>query len=117
MRQEAETDHVFLDRSGRRRRLLKIVGAGVATSLVTVLLLLVAALSGVSPVDLPGLPHAAGKDAARPTVRPSTTLVRPVDTRAGVVPTPTTSPTGTPTPSTSRRHGQSTKSPHPTKSK
>jgi hypothetical protein len=51
-----KTAAVFLDRSGRRRRLFTIVGTGLAAAALAALGLLVSGLSGASPLHLPGLP-------------------------------------------------------------
>jgi hypothetical protein len=50
-------DPVFVDRSGRRRRLFTSLGAGLGVLLAAGSLLLVAGLLGTSPVPLPGLPQ------------------------------------------------------------
>lgn len=50
-------DPVFVDRSGRRRRLFTGLGAGLGVLLAAGSLLLVAGLMGTSPVPLPGLPQ------------------------------------------------------------
>jgi hypothetical protein len=50
-------DPVFVDRSGRRRRLFTGLGAGLGMLLVAGSLLLAAGLLGTSPVPLPGLPQ------------------------------------------------------------
>ena len=50
-------DPVFVDRSGRRRRLFTSLGAGLGVLLAAGSLLLVAGLMGSSPVPLPGLPQ------------------------------------------------------------
>ncbi|WP_327006775.1 hypothetical protein OHA72_05580 [Dactylosporangium sp. NBC_01737] len=50
-------DPVFVDRSGRRRRLFTSLGAGLGVLLAASCLLLVAGLLGSSPVPLPGLPQ------------------------------------------------------------
>jgi hypothetical protein len=50
-------DPVFVDRSGRRRRLFTGLGAGLGVLLAAGSLLLVAGLLGGSPVPLPGLPQ------------------------------------------------------------
>jgi len=99
---------VFLDRSGRRRRLVKAVGVGLGAVLVASLALIVAAVSTASPVHLPGFPdiglnagHPAGVTA---TPTPSGPARPGSDGRAGpvpsasaigdVVPTATASPSG-----------------------
>jgi hypothetical protein len=50
-------DPVFVDRSGRRRRLFTSLGAGLGVLLAASFLLLIAGLMGTSPVPLPGLPQ------------------------------------------------------------
>jgi hypothetical protein len=130
MRERSEGGHVFLDRSGRRRRLIKIVGVGLGTALATVLVMLVAALSGVSPVHVPGLPEVAGGHHPRPAVSPTPVPSATSDgqllgtqngngvPRASLTPTPTATPAATPTPSTTKSHGRpSTAPPHPSKSR
>jgi len=58
---------VFVDRSGRRGRLVKIIGAVLGGLLVVVLGLLGVAVSGASPLRVPGFPdagnHAEGDNA------------------------------------------------------
>ncbi|GAA4259264.1 hypothetical protein [Dactylosporangium darangshiense] len=46
-----------MDRSGRRRRLFTVLGAGAGILLIAVGGLLIAGLLGSSPVPLPGLPN------------------------------------------------------------
>jgi hypothetical protein len=52
---------VFVDRSGRRRRLVAVVGSTLAVVLVAGLGLLLAGLVGGTPLNVPGFP-----DAVRP---------------------------------------------------
>ena len=49
---------VFVDRSGRRRRFVKLTGAVLGGLLVVALGLLGAAVSGASPLRMPGFPDA-----------------------------------------------------------
>ena len=48
---------VFVDPTGRRRRLITVAGAAVGIVLASALALLVAGMLGASPVPLPGLPQ------------------------------------------------------------
>ena len=54
--QDAEA--VFVDRTGRRRRLVVAAGLGLAGVLLAALAVLVAGLTGAGPLPLPGLPGA-----------------------------------------------------------
>ncbi|MEV0570368.1 hypothetical protein [Dactylosporangium sp. NPDC050588] len=79
-------DPVFVDRTGRRRRLFTVLGAGLGVLLAAGCALLIAGLLGASPVPLPGLPengqigrHQDGLGTAptsgtsvRPSAKPST---------------------------------------------
>jgi hypothetical protein len=51
-----KTAAVFVDRTGRRRRLFTLAGTGLAVAALIMLGLLVSGLSGASPLHLPGLP-------------------------------------------------------------
>lgn len=64
------TEPVFVDRSGRRRRLFTVIGAGIGAALLLSLGLIIVALSGASPVQVPGLPNMGGV-AAQPGISPS----------------------------------------------
>lgn len=112
---------VFLDRSGRRRRLVGIVGAVLGVLLAASVVVLLAGFVGGAPVAVPGLPPAghagqpggpttapAPKRIVDPLVTPAP--VRVAQTGGGATP----SPAGT----TTRAHGvgQSPR-PHPTKSR
>jgi hypothetical protein len=60
---------VFLDRSGRRRRLTVLVGTSLAAALLASLALLLAGLSGAAPIGVPGFPdrgEQAGADGGAP---------------------------------------------------
>jgi hypothetical protein len=65
---------VFLDRSGRRRRLTVLLGTGLATALMAGLGALAVALSGSTAVDIPGFPdsdrHADAPDGRPPATTP-----------------------------------------------
>jgi hypothetical protein len=89
---------VFLDRSGRRRRALVFVGAGLATALVAGLGLLVVALSGASAVDLPGFPDVGQREVAPDPVVPRTPSPSPPDSSPADPVRPSESRTASPTP-------------------
>lgn len=113
-----QTEPVFVDRSGRRRRLLATAGTGVGATMVVALGVVVAGLFGASPAHIPGLPggrHAepassqqgdAGLEgrpdaASRATDRPTATgSATPTTTPVAAVATPPKGPNATP----SRRH-------------
>jgi hypothetical protein len=69
---------VFLDRSGRRRRLVLVAGAFFGVLLMASAGMLVAGMSGASPTGVPGFPDAVrqvdeatpGPDAPPPTTTP-----------------------------------------------
>jgi hypothetical protein len=61
---------VFVDPTGRRRRLVTVVGVGAALLLVGALALLTAGVLGASPVPLPGLPQ-GGQGAQEEAVVPA----------------------------------------------
>jgi hypothetical protein len=88
---------VFVDQSGRRRRLMVVVGTAVGSLLLATLGLLIAGLSGASPVRVPGFPDSgrAVVDQQAPaavpppeTVEPGATAVAP----PGAVPTSVENP-------------------------
>ncbi|MFS8480052.1 MAG: hypothetical protein FWJ93_14045 [Micromonosporaceae bacterium] len=92
---------VFVDRSGRRRRLLTLVGAAVGVVLVAGLGLFAAGLVGSGPVSLPGWPDPgvqAGQDRpASNTPAPSTATTTPASRRTSRTTPPPAAPTPTPT--------------------
>src|SRR5690606_15653272 len=89
------------DRSGRRRRLLTLVGAAVGVVLVAGLGLFAAGLVGSRPVSLPGWPDPgvqAGQDRpASNTPAPSTATTTPASRRTSRTTPPPAAPTPTPT--------------------
>lgn len=94
-----ETEPVFVDRSGRRRRLLATAGTGVGATMVVALGVVVAGLFGASPAHIPGLP--GGRHAEPASTREGTAGLegRPEGaSRATDRPTATASPTPTVTP-------------------
>jgi hypothetical protein len=118
---------VFVDRSGRRRRLVKLVGTCLGVVLATSLALLAAAVSGAAPMHVPGFPDAvqhAGGGAADATAPPTTppraltgggrTPPAPSGSRTSVatpVATPAASPSHSAVPTSASY--VPTKSPHP----
>jgi hypothetical protein len=129
---ESTTKPVFLDGSGRRRGLVKVLGIFVATAVVATLAVLVLGVTGASPFGIPVLPelHRADVESTatprpQPAVTPppaagpvqpapvvvTTTKATPARTSATPTPSKTTaSPTATPTPT------ETTASPTPTPS-
>ncbi|MET7392403.1 hypothetical protein ABZS66_02760 [Dactylosporangium sp. NPDC005572] len=64
---------MFVDHTGRRRRLFTVLGAGLGVLLIAGGALLIAGLLGSSPVPLPGLPASGqGGRAEVPALRPET---------------------------------------------
>jgi hypothetical protein len=130
----APADPVFVDRSGRRRRLFTSLGAGLGVVLVVGCVLLVAGLMGSSPVPLPGLPQGGqgALHAEEDGVGIQPILTTPRGTPASHVGQPTRSPNATaggagsagtqpaPTSSTTapgNRHATHTGNPKPSRSK
>ncbi|MCP2328423.1 hypothetical protein HDA40_006930 [Hamadaea flava] len=74
---DRNTRPVFVDRSGRRRRLITVLGAALGVSLLLGLIGLGASLIGGGPAQLPGWPgHGGGAEpkpsaVAEPSVSPS----------------------------------------------
>jgi hypothetical protein len=84
---------VFVDYSGRRRRLMVVVGTAVGSVLLATLGLLIAGLTGASPVRVPGFPDSGrvNVDQQAPAIapQPSTLESAPgAGSTAGVPPTP-----------------------------
>ncbi|GAA1770280.1 hypothetical protein [Luedemannella helvata] len=105
---------VFVDRTGRRLRLTRLVGVGVAVLLAATLGMLAFALSGAPAGTAPDLPGAAGagvttRPAARPTTaaptrtptatrtRPATSTTRAAARTTGTSEAPTSRPGRAPT--------------------
>jgi hypothetical protein len=78
---------VFVDRTGQRRRLVRVAGAAAGLALALATLLLVAGFTGAGPGHLPLLPQPAGGAPAGPR--------SPAPTRPGGV-APSPRPTGAP---------------------
>ena len=78
-------DPVFVDRSGRRRRLVTLTGTAGGLLLAAAVLALLAGFTGAGPVALPGW------DDATTTSRPAPGAARP-STRPAHVPVPTGRP-------------------------
>jgi hypothetical protein len=98
-------DPVFVDRSGRRRRLVTLTGTAGGLLLAGAVLALLAGFTGAGPVGLPGWDDATSAPRPVPgTARPST--------RAAHVPVPTGRPrTARPAPSAT---APSSSAPEPT---
>ncbi|GIG61563.1 hypothetical protein Lfu02_59350 [Longispora fulva] len=117
---------VFVDPSGRRRGVVRLVGLGLGAALVVGVALVVAGLFGASPVPLPGWPGAEPVRGEAPGTAPRTSAPvapRPATGRATTgapnpghgpattgAPKPTTVPTTNP--GSDNRHVPSPKPPH-----
>jgi hypothetical protein len=75
---------VFVDRTGRRRRLLAVTGAAGGLVLALAALMLVAGFTGIGEGNLPALPAPAASKVPRAvtTTKPSATIRPPGQTRA-----------------------------------
>jgi hypothetical protein len=120
---------VFVDTTGRRRRLGVGLGVALAGALVTGLSLLVAGLLGASPVALPGFPAGGqggaqrghgvvvqpGEEPSGPSSAPGGSATRAPAPGAGPSGTgaaaSSTGPAASPSPSTSRRGNRPTEHP------
>jgi hypothetical protein len=93
------TDPVFVDRTGRRRRVFLIAGLASGAALALATLVLIAGFTGTGPGHLPLLPESAGEQlrapaaTVKPTEAPRATLSP--SPRAG---SPRPTPSGTPEP-------------------
>jgi hypothetical protein len=115
------TEPVFVDRSGRRRRLFTVIGAGIGVALLLSLGLIIAGLFGAAPVHVPGLPSSGGV-AAQPGIsesagpgEPSPTAGASGSRRPGTGLTPTPGQVLT-SPTSPRRTAVPTDKPRPTRS-
>ena len=110
---------VFHDRTGRRRRAVTVVLASVAVGMVATLGTLVLALTGTSPVPLPGFPDATRNANREPGVTtPAPTRTQDL-TAPGAAATPAAEPTPAAPTTTKRGHSptHTPAHPNPTKSK
>jgi len=92
---------VFVDRSGRRRRLAAMIGAALGVALVATLAAFAVGLSSGSPLSIPGLPD-IGSHGGATTTSPDApahlrTLPPPGRPSASATATSGTEPTPTPT--------------------
>lgn len=115
---------VFVDRTGRRRRLFTVLAAGGGVALTLMLGIVIAGFLGVEGAGLPGLPQLlpdrpAAEESAEP--EPSASTPEPLPqpgTTASPSPTKTTGkPSEAPTAAPSTRGNRPTERPHPTQSK
>lgn len=114
--QRRVTRPVFVDGSGRRRRLILVAGSAIGVLVVLALVMLVAGLFGASPVHLPGLPGGQATDARQP----GRTTGAPSGPDAATNPAQAASPTASTSPivspsadPTSRRHVPTQTPTHP----
>ncbi|MEV0271269.1 hypothetical protein AB0H43_21030 [Hamadaea sp. NPDC050747] len=106
---DPSTRPVFVDRSGRRRRLITVLGAALGVSLLLGLIGLGASLLGGGPAQLPGWPGHGGAAEPKPSVvaEPSGEPSSSTATTRTSVPTGSVSPSATPrTAATSAPPGQ-----------
>jgi len=112
---------VFVDHSGRRRRMAVMIGSSVAVVIIVALVMLVAGLSGAAPMSIPGFP-----DLGKPAPPPAAGATPTPDGQQGRGGTSGSSSDSTvpvvgvdPSSSlrTSQRHVPTQTPPHPTKTK
>jgi len=114
---------VFLDRSGRRRRLVLLAGASLAAAMVASLALFAASLSGASPIQLPGFPDMGSRAGKADTVVPPSsspsagTDLQPIPPAQSAAGPSTTAPTASPTSHRRVPTQTPTHQPRPTKTK
>lgn len=92
---------VFVDRTGQRRRLVRVAGVAAGLVLALASLLLVAGFTGAGPGQLPLLPQPAGgapaaprSPATKPAPRSSPATVTPADRPATTPPPPAATTAG-----------------------
>lgn len=95
---------VFVDRSGRRRRLVTLVGAALGVLLVASLSIMVAGMVSSGPVSIPGWPDAGARPGEGATPQPTDGGTGPA---GGELPAPVTTTAPAPQP-TSAAPGQGT---------
>ncbi|GAB4056695.1 hypothetical protein GCM10028775_56920 [Catellatospora paridis] len=115
---------MFVDRTGRRRRLFTVLAAGGGIALTLMLGVVVAGFLGVDGAGLPGLPQLlpdrpAAEESPSPAPADSTPQPRPQPvTEPSASPTKTTGkPSAAPSSSSTIHGNRPTDRPHPTASK
>jgi hypothetical protein len=102
-RRPTVSEPVFLDRTGRRRRLVAAAGASAILLLTLMVLALLAGVTGIAPKTMPGWPAADGRP--RPA-RPIPDRTEPAPSAASrAAATRRTSPTAPPSTSTDQPSG------------
>jgi hypothetical protein len=100
-RRNAATEPVFLDRTGRRHRIVAAAGAAATVLLSMLMLALLAGLTGVGAGDMPGWPaaggHARSAQPVSPRTKPSSSAVRATATGRPSAPAPPPALTARPT--------------------
>lgn len=123
-KRRAKITEIFVDHTGRRRRVVTALAAGAGVLLTTAMVILVAGFTGVGPSPLPGLPalNPAQQEIARVPAQappPSSSAPRPAaeptDTTATTAPARGGPPTSTQDPRGNRP--SRTAHPQPTKTK
>lgn len=116
-----ESEPVFVDESGRRRKLATFIGVGIGTGLLLSLVLILASLFGASPVPLPGLPSEIGPNIQQVEQQPDATAgpgQQATSTAGGGTTAPRVAGTATPAvTATDKVHGPPTDRAHPTQTR
>jgi len=123
-----DADAVFVDTSGRRRRVFVTAGIAGATVLILLAVALLAGLTGVGPAEVPGWPGSGQHEAQGPSGAPNGSpdaAGQPAPSATPNAPSPAASPgasaaaapSGSASPSPSKRHGPPSRqaSTHPSK--